>query len=490
MFSLESLDLLLSISEGELIDELIIVLLATPQLAVFFEKFPRLKRALTKDLPEWKFRLRQRIHDTPVPPDLAKEFYLYQHCQQIDAATFQSELATLVDSLETLNSPFITEARSLQQNADETRSPRTGNSFHTLFLQRWRLNLTFQTVTVHHQLLEQEQEQLQEELQQRLELSGELSPLLAENDAAAGRLWDMSKGQRQRGEVQSLARYGSFLQQQPELQKLAEQLGRSQTAKTSPHDDAKMEEHRLMVREPATVPEEVNGIHQSDDILRLMPTELGTLGIPELEYEFYRRLLEKRLMTYRLQGDVWREKVVKRPVIHQQQEPQPRGPFVVCVDTSGSMGGFNEQCAKAFCLALMRIALADNRRCFITLFSTGMISYELSATDGLEQATRFLGQRFSGGTDLAACIAALADRLDLPDWRDADAVVISDFIAQRLPEELITRIKQKQRKQQQRFHAVALSSLGKPSILKIFDHIWYFDTGLKNRILRRWHRTA
>ena len=92
-----------------------------------------------------------------------------------------------------------------------------------------------------------------------------------------------------------------------------------------------------------------------------MPTELLTLGLPELEYEFYRRLLEKRLMTYRLQGDVWREKMVKRPVVYQQQEPQPRGPFVVCVDTSGSMGGFNEQCAKAFCLALLKIALEIGR---------------------------------------------------------------------------------------------------------------------------------
>lgn len=79
MFSLESLDLLLAISEAELIEELIVGLLAAPALAVFFEKFPRLKRALTKDLPEWKLRLRQRIHETPVPPDLAKEFYLYQH---------------------------------------------------------------------------------------------------------------------------------------------------------------------------------------------------------------------------------------------------------------------------------------------------------------------------------------------------------------------------------------------------------------------------
>ena len=488
MFSLESLDLLLAISEAELIEELIVGLLAAPALAVFFEKFPRLKRALTKDLPEWKLRLRQRIHETPVPPDLAKEFYLYQQCQQTDITTFQTGLPALIDELFRLNSPFTTEARTLFENNEESRTARTGNSFQTLFLQRWRLNLTFQTVNVHHQLLEQEQEKLQEELLQRLELSSELSPLLAENDTAAGRLWDMSKGKRLRGDIQSLARFGAFLQQQPELVHLAEQLGRSQTAKTSPHEDAKMETHRLMVREPATVPEEVNGIHQSDDILRLMPTELGTLGIPELEYEFYRRLLEKRLMTYRLQGDVWREKVVKRPVVWQQQEPQPRGPFVVCVDTSGSMGGFNEQCAKAFCLALLRIALADNRRCYIMLFASEVIHYELTSAGGLDQALRFLGQHFRGGTDLAACLNATLDKLASPEWHDADAVVISDFIAQRLPDEVQKKVKMLQREKQHRFHALAMSRYGKPGILRIFDHIWRFDTGVKSRVQRRWQR--
>lgn len=241
MFSLESLDLLLAISEAELIEELIVGLLAAPALTVFFEKFPRLRRALTKDLPEWKLRLRQRIHETPVPHELAKEFYLFQHCQQLDATTFQSGLASLIDELVQLSSPFATEARTLQENNETSRTAKTGNSFHTLFLQRWRLNLTFQTVNVHHQLLEQEQEQLQEELLQRLQLSSELSPLLAENDTAAGRLWDMSKGKRLRGDIQSLARFGAFLQQQPELMHLAEQLGRSQTVKTSPHEDAKME---------------------------------------------------------------------------------------------------------------------------------------------------------------------------------------------------------------------------------------------------------
>lgn len=58
----------------------------------------------------------------------------------------------------------------------------------------------------------------------------------------------------------------------------------------------------------ATVPEQVDGLQQSDDILRLLPPELATLGITELEYEFYRRLVEKQLLTYRLHGESWREK--------------------------------------------------------------------------------------------------------------------------------------------------------------------------------------
>ncbi len=97
--------------------------------------------------------------------------------------------------------------------------------------------------------------------------------------------------------------------------------------------DAQPEPFRVMVQVPATLPEEVSGIHQSDDILRLLPPELATLGIEELEFEFYRRLLEKRLLSYRLQGDVWQEQI-RSAVTHQQQDQQPRGPFIVCVDTS------------------------------------------------------------------------------------------------------------------------------------------------------------
>ncbi|ORM74844.1 hypothetical protein HA48_02640 [Pantoea wallisii] len=486
MISLEALSTLLSIGETELVEELILALLASPQLALFFEKFPRLKQAMLRDLPRWRAEIVEQIKSTPVPEALAQEFQLFQQMQLLSTADFSRELPAIMAQLQSLPSPYREEAGRLLQHNE---SSQLSNAQHTLFLQRWRLSLTLQTLTLNETVLEAQRERLMAELQQRMAISGQLAPILTDDDeAAAGRLWDLSKAPLQPGDYQLIVQYGDFLAQQPELKKLAQQLGRSREAKSVPSQEAPPEAFHQMVHEPDNVPEEVSGIHQSDDVLRLLPPELAALSISELELEFYRRLVEKRLLTYRLQGDAWHEKVTLRPVSHQQHEEQPRGPFIVCVDTSGSMGGFNERCAKAFCLALLKVALADRRRCYIMLFAHEVVGYELTADDGIAQAIRFLSQRFRGGTDLAACMRAVVKRMEGSLWQEADAVIVSDFIAQRLPDEVVSTIKQRQRHEQQRFHAVAMSTHGKPGILRIFDHIWRFDTGLKSRLLRRWQR--
>jgi uncharacterized protein with von Willebrand factor type A (vWA) domain len=486
MISLETLSTLLSIGETELIEELIVALLASPQLALFFEKFPRLKQAMMGELPRWRAEIAAQMKTTPVPDALAREFQLFQQMQLLSSHAFSEQLPAIMTQLKVLPSPFIEEASKLLLHTD---SAQLSNAQHTLFLQRWRLSLTLQTLTLNETLLEEQRERLMAELQQRMAISGQLAPILTDDDeAAAGRLWDLSKAPLQHGDYELIVQYGDFLAQQPELMKLAQQLGRSREAKSVPSQDAPLEAFHQLVREPDNVPEEVSGIHQSDDVLRLLPPELAALSISELELEFYRRLVEKRLLTYRLQGDAWHEKVTLRPASHQQHEAQPRGPFIVCVDTSGSMGGFNERCAKAFCLALLKVALADRRRCYIMLFAHEVIGYELTADNGIEQAIRFLSQRFRGGTDLAACLSAVVTRMEGSQWQEADAVIVSDFIAQRLPDDIVSTIKQRQRHHQQRFHAVAMSAHGKPGILRIFDHIWRFDTGLKSRLLRRWKR--
>ncbi|GJL38263.1 protein ViaA [Enterobacter hormaechei] len=483
MLTLDALNALLAISEETIVEELIVALLASPQLAVFFERFPKLRHVITEDVPRWREALKNHLKEAQVPPELTEEVLCYQQSQLLSTSQFVVQLPQILTLLDKLRSPFAAQANAMVKD-----NPTFTPALQTLFLQRWRLSLVVQTTAFNQQLLEGEREQLLSEVQERMTLSGQLEPILIENENAAGRLWDMSAGQIKRGDYQLIVKYGDFLTEQPELRQLAEQLGRSREAKSVPRKDAPMETFRMLVREPSTVPEQVDGLHQSDDILRLLPPELATLGITELEYEFYRRLVEKQLLTYRLHGDAWRERVVERPVIHQDFDEQPRGPFIVCVDTSGSMGGFNEQCAKAFCLALMRVALADKRRCYIMLFSSEVVRYELTCQQGLEHAIRFLSQRFRGGTDLASCFRAIIERMQGGEWYDADAVVISDFIAQRLPDDVIGKVKELQAVHQHRFHAVAMSAHGKPGIMRIFDHIWRFDTGMRSRLLRRWRR--
>ncbi|PHM30634.1 ATPase RavA stimulator ViaA [Xenorhabdus innexi] len=483
MLTLPTLDLLLAISESELIEEVILTLLNTPQLIALFKTFPKIKQSVMKEIPGWRQTLQQQIKEAVISTPLAEEFKLYQQTSTLKSTDFYQKFPQLIEEIKQIQSPFSDDADRLYKHL--SWGSQAG---HSLFIQRWRACLILQTTAIHNILLEQEKQLLLAKIQKQLVITSHLVPIFSENDQAAGCLWDMSKGQLHLTEhkISLLTQCSEFLRQQPELEQLAQLLGRSQTAKSLPKDSTILEPFTQIEYIPDTVPEQVSGLRQSDDILRILPTELAILGIEELEYEFYRRLAEKKLLTYSLQGNNQQAKTTLKPAVHHNSEKQPRGPFIVCVDTSGSMGGFNERCAKAFCLALMRIALADNRQCHIMLFSKDIIHYDLTSQNGLTQAVNFLGQTFRGGTDLAFCLKTVIRKMEECIWKDADAVVISDFIAQRLPDDLIHQIQNLQQHQQHRFHAVSLSNYGKPGIMRIFDYIWRFDTGITSRLLRKW----
>jgi len=88
MITLDTLNVMLAVGEEGLIEELIVALLASPQLAVFFEKFPRLRRAITEDVPRWREALRSRLKETAVPPELTEEFLCYQQTQLLATPQF------------------------------------------------------------------------------------------------------------------------------------------------------------------------------------------------------------------------------------------------------------------------------------------------------------------------------------------------------------------------------------------------------------------
>ena len=101
--------------------------------------------------------------------------------------------------------------------------------------------------------------------------------------------------------------------------------------------------------------EEVTGLESGGDISRLVPSELMKLGIPELELDLMRRLVERQCLCREFEST---EKV-------------GLGPIVIVIDESGSMVGHRNESAKAIALTLAWIAKRQGRWCGLVAFSGG-----------------------------------------------------------------------------------------------------------------------
>lgn len=78
MLTLDTFNVMLVVSEEGLIEEMIIVLLVLSQLAVFFEKFLRLKAVIIDDVFRWREALRSRLKDVRVSSEFIEEVMCYQ----------------------------------------------------------------------------------------------------------------------------------------------------------------------------------------------------------------------------------------------------------------------------------------------------------------------------------------------------------------------------------------------------------------------------
>jgi hypothetical protein len=101
--------------------------------------------------------------------------------------------------------------------------------------------------------------------------------------------------------------------------------------------------------------DDVVGVVLDGDVGRLLPHELASLGDEDLELDVMRRIVERQAMCRDYRGI----------------ESKARGPIVVVVDESGSMGGEKIHTAKAMALALAWIARHQKRWCCLVGFSGG-----------------------------------------------------------------------------------------------------------------------
>ena len=180
---------------------------------------------------------------------------------------------------------------------------------------------------------------------------------------------------------------------------------------------------KKQTRVPKASKSEVHGTHRSDDVARVLPSELLNLEDETLETLFYARLLERQLLTYELSGSSL--------VTGEETEDVRKctGPVVACLDTSGSMTGVPLLKAKALLLAISNILNTESRSLHVLLFGSSGELREFSMTEQSNAAglLSFLQNGFGGGTDFETPINRAFDIISSnKGYQKADVLMISD----------------------------------------------------------------
>lgn len=318
-------------------------------------------------------------------------------------------------------------------------------------------------------------EELYRKIQNFMQLEKLLSPFI--NDL--GRLWDLSEGVFKTSGFEILNQFAKLLEQDESLQELAKVLGRQNRAQAS--FEKELRDKVVVNTEWNPKPAyrgEINGLRYSNDISSVLPAELALLRNPATKKLFQLKFAQKQLLSFDYQNDV--PESVSRTESEEVsvEKKEPKGPIIICVDTSGSMHGMPENIAKTITFALSKIAIEEERKCYLISFSTGIETLDLSdfkKGESLQKLVHFLEMSFNGGTDASPALQHAVEMLQTDGYKNADVLMISDFVMGNLPSNLVDSIHAEKEKNTE-FYSLVIGTSGNQSTIDCFDHNWQYDT--------------
>ncbi len=258
-----------------------------------------------------------------------------------------------------------------------------------------------------------------------------------------GRLWDLSEGYFETSGFEILGTFAELLEKDESLQELAELLGKQSRSQSI----FEKEMREKVVLHSNWQPKkayrgEINGLKYSNDISAALPSELSLMKNPALNKLFQLKFAQKQLLSYDYQIQEESDVESKEKEEVETEKKEKKGPIIICVDTSGSMNGTPENIAKTITFALSKIAIEEDRKCYVISFSTDIQTLDLSdfSDNPVGKLVQFLRMSFNGGTDAVPALNQALKILSENKWKDADVLMISDFVMQSLDKELADKI--------------------------------------------------
>lgn len=161
--------------------------------------------------------------------------------------------------------------------------------------------------------------------------------------------------------------------------------------------------------------EEIIDVKLGDDLPLLLPSEKVKLRHPVLRRDFIRRFYERSLVQYETRG----------------YAEAGRGPIIVCLDGSGSMGGMPNVWARSLAISFIAIAKREKRDAAAVEFSSrGQTKrWDFMAKQPINplHIVDFASHMFNGGTDVTGGVEKAKELIDMvPEFKTADIVLMTD----------------------------------------------------------------
>lgn len=276
--------------------------------------------------------------------------------------------------------------------------------------------------------------------------------------------WSLGEGIWEKMDISIYEKYKLLFEHNDSLQNLADILGKRTIRKR--------DENRMGNKQEMTVTKtkaDIIGIYEGNDLSSILCSEFALLhqGIDCLFYKKYAsHQLEQWLYGYK---ESLTEKVGS--VLLQEK----KGPVIICLDTSGSMLGSPEIVAKAACYGIIYMALQERRKVFIITFSVKTKCLELTNWQkDISKIEDFLSHSFYGGTRIDFALQQTVELLNTQCYRQADVLLISDFVMPKLSVDIVTDIKKCQ-EQETIFHSLQIGGFDNHSILQLMNKKWKYN---------------
>lgn len=203
--------------------------------------------------------------------------------------------------------------------------------------------------------------------------------------------------------------------------------------------------------------ESIVGAEFSDDITRVFPTELALAGTKQGKALFALKYSQKTLLT---------------KDYNAHQKDLGKGPIILYVDVSGSMGGEPELWSKAITFVIAEHALNENRQIDIHLFDTridGSVSLQKGRKTNKELLDFVGSWILGGGTSFNAVLAHALDKSNL--GKNSDVLMITDGHAE-VNENFLKRLKALKDKTGMQWNTICINS-SVPPVCKLFSEEVY-----------------